>query len=83
MWRDAVQAFHQSFDRGQGLLCGSWNTWQVRRAVSRLRHADEQTAQLRFFFVDQSLQGLGMGNRLMELALGFCREKGYTAMCFC
>ena len=38
-------------------------------------HADEGVAQLRFFFVESELRGLGCGNRLMETALDFCREK--------
>ncbi len=40
-------------------------------------HAQEHTAQLRFFFVDAALRGRGMGRRLMELALAFCRDKRY------
>lgn len=36
-----------------------------------------QEAQLRWFGVDMSLQGLGIGNRLLEVALQFCREHGY------
>ena len=40
-------------------------------------HADDGAAQLRFFFLRPSVRGLGIGNTLMELALGFCREKRY------
>ena len=42
-----------------------------------IAHEGDQTARLRFFFVDAAVRGLGMGRRLMELAVGFCREKGY------
>ena len=35
-------------------------------------------AQLRWFGVSPELQGLGVGNRLLEAAMEFCREKGYT-----
>ena len=38
----------------------------------------EREAQLRWFGVDTALQGLGMGNRLLDIAMGFCREQGYT-----
>lgn len=31
-------------------------------------------ARLRFFIVDPSAAGLGIGNRLMETAMSFCRE---------
>lgn len=40
-------------------------------------HAGEHTAQLRFFFLNSALRGMGIGSRLMELALDFCREKQY------
>lgn len=37
-----------------------------------------QEAQLRWFGVDTALQGMGVGNRLLETAMGFCRERNYT-----
>lgn len=42
-----------------------------------IAHADQTTAQLRFFFVEASLRGLGAGRRLMDTAMAFCREKNY------
>ena len=36
------------------------------------------TAQLRWFGVASGLQGQGLGNRLLETAMSFCAEKGYT-----
>jgi DNA-binding MarR family transcriptional regulator/GNAT superfamily N-acetyltransferase len=42
-----------------------------------IAHADQTTAQLRFFFVEASLRGLGAGRRLMDTAMAFCREKHY------
>ena len=38
---------------------------------------DDRTAQLRFFMLEPEMRKRGYGNRLMELALDFCREKGY------
>lgn len=38
---------------------------------------DSHTAQLRLFETDPSLQGSGIGKRLMERAMDFCRERGY------
>lgn len=35
-------------------------------------------AQLRLFGTDPSLQGKGAGKQLMEKAMAFCHEKGYT-----
>lgn len=37
-------------------------------------------AQLRWFLVDESLQGLGLGRRLIDSALHFAREQGYLAI---
>lgn len=38
---------------------------------------DEQTAQLRFFMLEPEMRQRGYGNRLMDMALEFCRNKGY------
>ncbi|MBQ8597150.1 MAG: MarR family transcriptional regulator [Lachnospiraceae bacterium] len=39
--------------------------------------ADETTAQLRFFMLEPEMRQRGYGNRLMDMALDFCREKNY------
>mgnify|MGYP002572065602 FL=1 len=38
---------------------------------------DEATAQLRFFMLEPEMRQRGYGNRLMDMALNFCKEKGY------
>lgn len=38
---------------------------------------DDVTAQLRFFMLEPEMRRRGYGNRLIELALDFCREKRY------
>lgn len=43
-------------------------------AVARV---DEHTAQLRFFLLEPEMRRRGYGNHLMDIALDFCREKGY------
>ena len=43
-------------------------------AVARV---DDNTAQLRFFMLEPEMCKRGYGNRLINLALDFCREKGY------
>lgn len=42
-----------------------------------IAHAPDDTAQLRFFFVDSRLRGFGAGELLIEYALAFCKEKQY------
>lgn len=38
---------------------------------------DEVTAQLRFFMLEPEMRQRGYGNRLIELVLDFCRDRGY------
>jgi peptidyl-dipeptidase Dcp len=42
-----------------------------------LMHRDELTAQLRYFYLEPEYRGIGLGNHLMQLFMGFLREKGY------
>ena len=39
--------------------------------------SDTQGARLRWFIIDPDYQGLGLGNRLMNTAMEFCREKQF------
>ena len=43
-------------------------------AVARF---DDQAAQLRFFMLEPEMRQRGYGNRLMDMALQFCRDRGY------
>lgn len=38
---------------------------------------DEATAQLRFFMLEPEMRQRGYGNRLMDMALDFCKDRGY------
>lgn len=44
-------------------------------AVAR---ADDETAQLRYFLLEPEARGHGLGYRLVDAALAFCRRAGYT-----
>lgn len=39
--------------------------------------ANETAAQLRWFVLDEKYQGLGIGKKLMETALHFCKDQNY------
>ena len=34
-------------------------------------------AQLRYFLLEPQARGKGLGHKLMDMALDFCRQKGY------
>ena len=38
---------------------------------------ERQAARLRFFILDESLRGHGLGRSMMNQAMQFCREQGY------
>lgn len=43
-----------------------------------ITHTEDAVAQLRYFFLEPELRGLGAGTRLLNTALDFCREKKYS-----
>lgn len=60
------------------------NTWRVERAGQILggvsidgEDLGENIAHLRWFFVDDAVRGRGMGHKLMQAAMAFCREGGF------
>lgn len=42
-----------------------------------ITNTQEDHAQFRYFFLEPELRGLGAGQRLLDMALNFCKEKGY------
>lgn len=45
-----------------------------------IKKAGESIAQLRFFMLEPEMRRRGYGNRLMDMALDFCRSKGYKTV---
>lgn len=42
-----------------------------------ITHTQQNDAQFRYFFLEPELRGLGAGQKLLDTALNFCKEKGY------
>lgn len=43
-----------------------------------ITHVQNHVAQLRYFFLEPEMRGLGVGTTLLNKALDFCREKNYS-----
>lgn len=43
-----------------------------------ITHTENNVAQLRYFFLEPELRGLGAGTKLLNAALEFCRQKKYS-----
>lgn len=60
---------------------GFWTAWVNGRIEGHIsidgRHAADKGAHLRYFIVSDALRGRGIGNRLMEAAMSFCRGAGH------
>ena len=71
-----VQTFADHFDGAKDCMYILEHNG-VRSGCIAITHRDRQTAQLRFFFISSTARGQGFGNRLMDLAVAFCREMQY------
>ncbi|MCC6612642.1 MAG: GNAT family N-acetyltransferase [Anaerolineae bacterium] len=73
-----LAAFMNRFDAARD---GAWFAHVDGRIAGAVfidgaRAADEG-ARLRWFILDEAYQGLGLGNRLMDAAMDFCREQRF------
>lgn len=67
-----TQNFDQSKDCMMILECN-----QNRSGCVAITHTENKTAQLRYFFLEPELRGIGAGKKLLKEAVDFCKEKGY------
>lgn len=71
-----VRRFAEAFDAGyECMLIAEQDTHPVGSIV--IVRNKEDTAQLRYFLLEPNVRGQGLGNRLVDSALEFCRSKGY------
>ncbi|WP_041276063.1 GNAT family N-acetyltransferase [Desulfosporosinus acidiphilus] len=66
-------------ETGKG-VCSSNVSYYLPNCNERsivIAQADEGIAQLRYFLLEPETRGAGLGRKLVDMALAFCREKGY------
>lgn len=74
-----VEKYSRLFHRDHGDRENMWIAEDGGRplGVIAIVRADDETAQLRWFLIEPDARGTGLGNRLVKIAIDFCREKGY------
>ncbi len=76
--------FMRRFDAGRD---GFWTANHRGRVEGSIAidgaRASTEGAHLRWFILSDALRGLGVGNRLMQQAIGFCREREYSRVFLC
>ena len=74
--KDGVKQLVKQFDSTKDCMYILENNGQSLGCIA-ITHTNSSTAQLRFFFIDSSLRGLGAGNKLIDKAIDFCKENNY------
>jgi GNAT superfamily N-acetyltransferase len=73
---DGVRNFVNQFDSERDCMYILDNNG-VSSGCIAITHVDEVTAQLRFFFLEPEIRGLGAGRKLIDQAIDFCKDKKY------
>lgn len=80
VWNDylkgGVQDFVRQFDCARDCMYISEQDEAPCGCIA-ITHTDEGAAQLRFFFMEKECRGMGAGRRLIDCAIGFCRDVQY------
>jgi DNA-binding MarR family transcriptional regulator/GNAT superfamily N-acetyltransferase len=71
-----VNKFKEHHDPSkESILIAEENGQQV--GVIAIVKVDDITAQLRWFLIEPEIRGRGLGHKLMDAAINFCKDKGY------
>ena len=68
--------FFQNFNPGKDRFWFAEANGKIIGAIAIAGHS-EVRAQLRWFILHPAFRGMGLGNRLLNEAIQYCREKGY------
>ena len=71
-----VRDFSENFDRARDCMYIAEHN-RIPCGGIAITHADDGTAQLRFYFMEKKFRGRGAGRRLIDRAIAFCRTAGY------
>jgi GNAT superfamily N-acetyltransferase len=71
--------FARAFDDRRDFFAVAENEGRIVGSVAINGHED-QTAQLRWFLLHPSARGAGVGKKLLNEALNFCRERGFRSV---
>ncbi len=75
--------FLSQFDADRDLFVAAWDSQGNMLGAVTLdgRDYSHEGARLRWFIVDGAAQGSGVGRRLLDEVMGFCRAKGFERIC--
>ncbi len=76
---DGVHHFVNRFDDKRDCMYILENNGVPSGCVA-ITHVEDATAQLRFFFLEPEMRGLGSGHVLLDKAIDFCKEKKYECV---
>jgi len=76
---DGVHELIEQFDSGKDNVFILEANGSVSGCIAVI-HKEDEVAHFRFFFVEPEFRGLGAGNKLIEAAINFCREKKYKSI---
>ena len=71
--------FTKTFDEGKNRLWLAEEDQRIVGSIAIVGHADG-TAQLRWFLVDPIARGAGLGRRLLQESLKFCRDSKFRSV---
>jgi peptidyl-dipeptidase Dcp len=74
----AMQEFYENYDPEKDRM---WICEHHKTIIGSLllMHRDNNSSQLRFFYIDKEYRGIGLGKKLMQLFVDFLKEKGYQS----
>ncbi|HUL55979.1 MAG TPA: GNAT family N-acetyltransferase [Usitatibacter sp.] len=68
--------FSSRYTRGRDGLWVAWRGGAIEGSIA-IDGSDAECARLRWFIVSDALRGTGVGTRLIQASLDFCRSRGF------